>query len=77
LTRGCRLGHVAEHERGREEVQVEENPAGESPDVMGGPEPDEQRADVMGGAEGRTDEMGGPEPDEERTDLMRGPEPGR
>ena len=25
------------------------NPAGENPDVMGGPEPDEERTDLMGG----------------------------
>jgi len=48
------------------------NPAGEGPDLMGGPEPDEERTDVMGGGRPGTDEMGGPEPDEERTDLMGG-----
>ena len=26
------------------------NPAGEGPDLMGGPEPDEQGTDLMGGA---------------------------
>ena len=25
------------------------NPAGEGPDLMGGPEPDEERTDLMGG----------------------------
>jgi hypothetical protein len=55
------------------------NPAGEQGrDVMGGPEPDEERTDLMGGSRPGTDELGGPEPDEERTDLMGGgPQPGR
>jgi hypothetical protein len=44
--------------------------------VMGDPEPDEQRTDVMGGAEpGEHEVMGEPEPDEQRTDLMGGAEP--
>ena len=49
-----------------------ESPAGEDPDVMGGPEPDEQATDLMGGAQAGTDVMGGPEPDEQATDLMGG-----
>jgi len=48
------------------------SPAGEGSDVMGCPEPGEQRTDLMGGARPGTDEMGGPEPDEQRTDLMGG-----
>ncbi len=48
------------------------NPAGEGPDVMGGPEPDEQGTDLMGRAGPGTDELGGPEPDEQGTDLMGG-----
>ena len=44
-------------------------------DVMGGPEPDEQRTDLLGGAEAATDELGGPEPDEQRTDLLGGADP--
>ncbi len=51
------------------------NPAGEGPDTMGGPEPDEERTDLMGGSRPGTDELGGPEPDEEGTDLMGGPRP--
>jgi hypothetical protein len=43
-------------------------------DVMGGPQPDEQRTDLLGGAEATTDELGGPEPDEQRTDLLGGAE---
>ena len=43
---------------------------------MGGPEPDEERTDLMGGPRPGTDEMGGPEPDEEGTDLMGGSRPG-
>jgi hypothetical protein len=45
-----------------------------NPDVMGGPEPDEQGTDLLGGAdrgEG-VDELGGPEPDEQGTDLLGG-----
>jgi hypothetical protein len=49
-----------------------DNPAGGVPDVMGGPEPDEQGTDLLGGAESETDEMGGPEPDEQGTDLLGG-----
>jgi hypothetical protein len=45
-------------------------------DVMGGPEPDEQRTDLLGGAEPTGDVMGSPEPDEQRTDLLGGAEPG-
>ena len=48
-------------------------PAGEGRDTMGGPEPDEERTDLMGGSRSGTDELGGPEPDEEGTDLMGGP----
>ncbi len=47
-----------------------------NPDVMGGPEPDEQRTDLLGGTEPAGDVMGGPEPDEQRTDLLGGTEPG-
>jgi hypothetical protein len=43
---------------------------------MGGPEPDEERTDVLGGTESEADVMGGPEPNEERTDLLGGAEPG-
>jgi hypothetical protein len=49
-----------------------DNPAGGVPDVMGGPEPDEQGTDLLGGAEGGMDVMGGPEPDEQATDLLGG-----
>src|SRR5580658_6880293 len=62
----------------REETHMTGNPAGERPDLMGGPEPDEQGTDLMGGAESDeegTDLMGGAEPDEEGTDLMGGAEP--
>jgi len=45
-------------------------------DEMGGPEPDEQHTDLLGGAEPVSDEMGGPEPDEQHTDLLGGAEPG-
>ena len=45
-------------------------------DVMGGPDPDEQRTDLLGGAEPVSDEMGGPDPDEQRTDLLGGAQPG-
>ena len=45
---------------------------GEGPDTMGGPEPDEERTDLMGGPRPGTDEMGGPEQDEQGTDLMGG-----
>jgi hypothetical protein len=42
-----------------------DNPgAKHEPDLMGGPDPDEERTDVMGR----------PDPDEERTDVMRGPD---
>jgi len=51
-------------------------PGGWGPDLMGGPEPDEQRTDLMGGARPGTDGMGGPEPDEQGTDLMGGAQPG-
>jgi hypothetical protein len=44
--------------------------------VFGGPEPDEERSDLLGGKEPATDELGGPEPDEQRTDLLGGAEPG-
>lgn len=42
--------------------------------VMGGPEPDEQGTDLLGGADrsGGVGEMGGPEPDEQGTDLLGG-----
>ena len=36
----------------------------QGPDVMGGPEPDEERTDLIGGSGPGTDELGGPEPDE-------------
>jgi len=43
-------------------------------DVMGGPEPDEQGTDVLGGADpaAEEDELGGPEPDEQGTDVLGG-----
>lgn len=44
--------------------------------VFGGPEPDEQRTDLLGGEEPASDELGGEEPDEQRTDLLGGSEPG-
>jgi hypothetical protein len=43
--------------------------------VFGGPEPDEERSDLLGGAEPASDELGGEEPDEQRTDLLGGAEP--
>jgi hypothetical protein len=57
------------------------------PDLMGGPEPDEEGTDLLGGAKadnedvlgGQHDDtedlLGGPEPDEEGEDLLGGPEP--
>jgi hypothetical protein len=45
-------------------------------DVLGGPEPDEQGTDLLGGAGPATDELGGPEPDEQGTDLLGGADPG-
>jgi hypothetical protein len=41
--------------------------------VLGGPEPDEQATDVLGGSDAaeHEDELGGPEPDAEGTDLFR------
>src|SRR6516164_6258854 len=60
----------------REEADMTRSPAGEGPDIMGGPEPDEEGTDLMGGPRPGTDEMGGPEPDEEGTDLMGGPRAG-
>jgi hypothetical protein len=51
--------------------------AGEqNPGVLGGPEPDEQRTDLLDGSQPGTDELGGAEPDEQRTDLLGGAEPG-
>jgi hypothetical protein len=46
-------------------------------DILGGPEPDEQATDVLGGHEagGPDDELGGPEPDEQATDTLGGPDP--
>jgi hypothetical protein len=49
---------------------------GQDPGVFGGPEPDEEHSDLLGGPGPATDELGGPEPDEEHSDLLRGPEPG-
>jgi len=40
--------------------------------VFGGPEPDEQRTDLLGGNEPGGDVFGGPEPDEQATDTMGG-----
>ena len=47
-------------------------------DVLGGPEPDEQRTDVLSGSDpgDDEDELGGPEPDEEGTDIYAGSDPG-
>jgi hypothetical protein len=45
-------------------------------DVFGGPEPDEEGTDLLGGPGPVTDEFGGPEPDEEGTDLLGGPDQG-
>ena len=41
--------------------------------VLGGPEPDEEGTDLLGGSDpgDDEDELGGPEPDEEGTDLLR------
>lgn len=46
--------------------------------ILGGPEPDEQGTDVLGGSDTSEDEdeLGGPEPDEERTDLLGGTDTG-
>jgi hypothetical protein len=41
-------------------------------DEFGGPEPDEQGTDLLGGNESGGDEFGGPEPDEQGTDLLGG-----
>jgi hypothetical protein len=46
--------------------------SGGEPEIMGGPEPGEQAADLMGGAGPGGDIMGKPDPDEQRTDLMGG-----
>ena len=42
--------------------------------VLGGPEPDEEATDDLGGRdpEAGTGELGGPEPDEEATDRSAG-----
>jgi hypothetical protein len=54
-----------------------DNPAsGQYSDELGGPDPDEQRTDLLGGQEPTTDELGGPDPDERRTDLLGGGGPG-
>jgi hypothetical protein len=34
----------------REEAQMTGSQAGEGPDIMGGPEPDEEGTDLMGGS---------------------------
>jgi hypothetical protein len=46
--------------------------------VLGGPEPDEQATDDLGGRDpgSGTGELGGPEPDEAGTDLLGGADPG-
>ena len=45
--------------------------------VLGGPEPDEEGTDLLGGSDpGDEDELGGPEPDEEEEDLLGGSDPG-
>jgi hypothetical protein len=49
-----------------------DHPASE--DVFGGPEPDEEGTDLLGGPGPASDEFGGPEPDEEGTDLLGGPD---
>jgi hypothetical protein len=46
------------------------------PGVFGGPEPDEEGTDVLGGAEPSGDVYGGPEPDEQGTDVLGGRDPG-
>ena len=62
------IGHAS-----KEETEMTENPAGgQSRDELGGPEPDEERTDLLGGSGSASDELGGPEPDEARTDLMGG-----
>lgn len=43
------------------------------PDVFGGPEPDEEATDLLGGHDAAgVDELGGPEPDEQGTDVLGG-----
>jgi hypothetical protein len=46
--------------------------------ILGGPEPDEQGTDLLGGGDTGEDEdeLGGPEPDEEATDLLGGGDTG-
>ena len=46
--------------------------------VLGGPEPDEEATDDLGGRDpgAGTGELGGPEPDEEAADLFGGADPG-
>ena len=46
--------------------------------ILGGPEPDEEDTDLLGGSDPLEDEdeLGGPEPDEEDTDLLGGPDEG-
>jgi hypothetical protein len=48
------------------------------PGVFGGPEPDEQGTDLLGGTDvtDDEDELGGQEPDEEATDLLGGSDRG-
>ncbi|HEY5360800.1 MAG TPA: hypothetical protein VIJ82_24480 [Streptosporangiaceae bacterium] len=45
---------------------------GQEPELMGGPEPDEERTDVMGGADPGGDVMSAPEPGEEHHDATGG-----
>jgi len=43
-------------------------------DILGGPEPDEEGTDLLGGSgPAAADSFGGPEPDEKATDLLGGP----
>jgi hypothetical protein len=65
----CLRGQSGIVEEGGEEAVMANNPdAG----VLGGPEPDEEGTDVLGGAETGDDVLGGPEPGD---DVLGGAEP--
>ena len=51
---------------------TEQSVPGRDPGVLGGPEPDEQGTDLLGGSEPGGDVLGGAEPDEQGTDLLGG-----
>jgi hypothetical protein len=70
----CEEDEMSEHERQRPDLMGGPEPDEEGTDLLGGPKPDNE--DVLGGQHDDTEDlMGGPEPDEEGTDLLGGPEP--